>query len=87
MTFKKIMDYAHQGIVLKPIPGISNPFPVQKPQTVAAKKPADASTTPSLPPLIRPRSLSVDSTNILRDIGERLKAANRLGVQKVATAE
>ena len=87
MTFKKIMDYAHQGIVLKPIPGISNPFPVQKPQTVAAKKPADASTTPSLPPLIRPRSLSVDSTNILRDIGERLKAANRLGVQKVATAK
>ncbi|KAA1178006.1 penicillin-binding protein [Rhizobium tropici] len=86
MTFKKIMDYAQQGIVLKPIPGISNPFPVQKPQTVAAKKPADAST-PSLPPLMRPRSLSVDSTNILRDIGERLRAANRLGVQKVATAE
>ncbi|AYG65584.1 MULTISPECIES: transglycosylase domain-containing protein [unclassified Rhizobium] len=86
MTFKKIMDYAHQGIVLKPIPGISNPFPVQKPQTVAAKKPADASS-PSLPPLVRPRSLSVDSTNILRNIGERLKAANRLGAQKVATAE
>ncbi|NLS19783.1 penicillin-binding protein [Rhizobium sp. P40RR-XXII] len=86
MTFKKIMDYAHQGIVLKPIPGISNPFPAQKPQTVAAKKPADAST-PSLPPLIRPRSLSVDSTNILRNIGERLKAASRLGVQKVATSE
>ncbi len=86
MTFKKIMDYAHQGIVLKPIPGISNPFPVQKPQAVAAKKPADSSNG-GLPPLVRPRSLSVDSTNILRDIGERLKTATPLGAQKVATAE
>lgn len=86
MTFKKIMDYANQGIVLKPIPGISNPFPVQKPQTVAAKKPADPANG-GLPPLVRPRSLSVDSTNILRDIGERLKAATPLGTQKVATAE
>jgi penicillin-binding protein 1A len=86
MTFKKIMDYANQGIVLKPISGIANPFPVQKPQTVAAKKPADPANG-GLPPLVRPRSLSVDSTNILRDIGERLKAATPLGVQKVATAE
>ena len=86
MTFKKIMDYANQGVVLKPIPGISNPFPVQKPQTVAAKKPADPAAV-GLPPLVRPRSLSVDSTKILRDIGERLKAATPLEAQKVATAE
>lgn len=86
MTFKKIMDYAHQGVVLKPIPGISNPFPVQKPQTVAAKKPADPAAG-GLPPLVRPRSLSVDSTNVLRSIGERLKAAAPLEAQKVATAE
>ncbi|PST20931.1 penicillin-binding protein [Rhizobium sp. JAB6] len=86
MTFKKIMDYANQGIVLKPIPGIPNPFPVQKPQTVAAKKPPDPAGG-GLPPLVRPRSLSVDSTNILRDIGERLKAATPLGAQKVAAAE
>ncbi|HEY0124700.1 MAG TPA: PBP1A family penicillin-binding protein [Rhizobium sp.] len=86
MTFKKIMDYAHQGIVLKPIPGIDNPFPVQKPQTVAAKKPADGSEN-TLPPLIRPRTLSVDSTKILRDLGEKLKAAAPLATQKVATAE
>ncbi|MGG6894462.1 transglycosylase domain-containing protein [Rhizobium sp. BR 315] len=86
MTFKKIMDYAHQGIVLKPIPGISDPFPVQKPQTAAAKKPADPASA-GLPPLVRPRSLSVDSTKILRDIGERLKAAAPLAVQKLAAAE
>lgn len=86
MTFKKIMDYAHQGIVLKPIPGIDNPFPVQKPQTVAAKKAATPAEN-TLPPLIRPRSLSVDSTKILRDIGEKLKEAAPLAVQKVAAAE
>ncbi|ENN86203.1 penicillin-binding protein, 1A family [Rhizobium freirei PRF 81] len=85
MTFKKIMDYAHQGIVLKPIPGISDPFPAQKPQT-AAKKPADPASG-GLPPLVRPRSLSVDSTKILRDIGERLKAAAPLAAQKLAAAE
>ncbi|MBB5571900.1 MULTISPECIES: PBP1A family penicillin-binding protein [Rhizobium] len=86
MTFKKIMDYAHQGIVLKPIPGIDNPFPVQKPQTVAAKKAATPDDNP-LPPLIRPRSLSVDSTKILRDIGEKLKAAAPPAAQKMAAAE
>jgi len=86
MTFKKIMDYAHQGIVLKPIPGIDNPFPVQKPQAVAAKKPA-AGGENTLPPLIRPRTLSVDSTKILRDLGEKLKAAAPLATQKVATAK
>jgi penicillin-binding protein 1A len=88
MTFKKIMDYAHQGIVLKPIPGIADPFPVVKPQTVAVKKPATDEKTPEdqLPPMIRPRSLSADSTAILRDIGERLKQAPALNAQKVATA-
>ncbi len=86
MTFKKIMDYAHQGIVLKPIPGISDPFPAQKPQTASAKKPADPANG-GLPPLVRPRSLSVDSTNVLRDIGEKLKAAGPLEPQKVAAAK
>ena len=86
MTFKKIMDYAHQGIVLKPIPGISDPFPAQKPQTASAKKPADPANG-GLPPLVRPRSLSVDSTKILRDIGEKLKEAAPLEAQKLAAAE
>jgi penicillin-binding protein 1A len=84
MTFKKIMDYAHQGIVLKPIPGIEDPFPVQKPQTVAAKKPAAADTN-ATPPPVRPRSLSADSTKILRDLGNALKSAPPLVPEKVAS--
>ncbi len=91
MTFKKIMDYAHQGIVLKPIPGIADPFPAPKPesaktQTVAAKKP-EPGAEPAPPPLVRPRTLSATSTTILRGIGEELKDAPPLNVQKVATAE
>ena len=87
MTFKKIMDYAHQGIVLKPIPGIDNPFPAQKPQTVATKKATTTTADNAPPPLIRPRTLSVDSTRILRDLGEKLRAAAPLATQKVAAAE
>lgn len=84
MTFKRVMDYAHQGIVLKAIPGIEHPFPPEKPasQAVAAKKPEET----GLPELVRPRSLSVESTKILRGIGEALKDATPLDTQKVASA-
>lgn len=86
MTFKRVMDYAHQGVVLRAIPGIDNPFP-EKPaaQQVAAKKPAESTET-GLPPLVRPRSLSVESTQILRDIGEKLRDAAPLNAEKVASA-
>jgi penicillin-binding protein 1A len=77
------MDYAHQGVTLRPIPGIENPLPNEKTaKAVAAKTQKD-----SLPQLVRPRMLSVQSTNILRDIGEKLKQAAPLEVQKVASAE
>ena len=88
MTFKKIMDYAHQGIVLKPIPGIDNPFPPAKPETVAAKKPAAGTEAANDPPApVRPRSLSADSTTILRDIGQQLKGAAPLNAQNLAAAD
>ncbi|TCL76151.1 transglycosylase domain-containing protein [Rhizobium sp. BK251] len=86
MTFKRVMDYAHQGVVLRAIPGVDNPFP-EKPAAaqVAAKKPAESTET-GLPPLVRPRSLSVESTQILRDIGEKLRDAAPLNAEKVASA-
>lgn len=84
MTFKRAMDYAHQGIVLRAIPGIEHPFPPEKPvgQPVAAKKPEET----GLPELVRPRSLSAESTKILRGIGDALKDATPLDTQKVASA-
>ncbi len=79
MTFKRLMDYAHQGITLRAIPGVTAPPP---PKTVAAKPAAGAP-----PPLVRPRMLSVESTRLLKDLGEQLKTAAPLAAQKVASAE
>jgi penicillin-binding protein 1A len=83
MTFKRAMDYAHQGITLRQIPG-TQPLPPDKTaKTVAAAKPAEGSP----PPLVRPRMLSVESTHILKDLGQALKAAPPLAAQKVASAD
>jgi penicillin-binding protein 1A len=83
MTFKRAMDYAHQGVTLRPIPGIENPLPSEKDVAKAqANKPKDGTPT-----LVRPRMLSVQSTDILKGIGEKLKDAAPLEVQKVASAD
>jgi penicillin-binding protein 1A len=86
MTFKKLMDYAHQGIELKPIPGIDNPLPTGthgRGPAVAAK-----GSETGLPALVRPRSLSAETTRILRRIGGSLENAKPLSppTQKVAEA-
>ena len=89
MTFKKLMDYAHQGIELRPIPFIDNPLPAgdHKGSQAVAKKEEDSET--DLPALIRPRSLSAESTRVLRQIAKDLKAAGPLlpGTPKVAEAD
>lgn len=87
MTFKKLMDYAHQGIELRAIPGIENPLPTgnhKKDDAVAEKKAED----PALMALTRPRSLSGESTRVLKQLAQTLKAAPPLvaGVEKVAEA-
>ncbi len=84
MTFKTVMDYAHQGIELKPIPGIENPLPTGDHKgSEVAKKEGEA---PALPPLVRPRSLSAESTRILKQIAGKLKAASPPVPAKVADA-
>ena len=84
MTFKTVMDYAHQGIELRPIPGIENPLPTgdHKGKEVAKKE----GEAPGLPALVRPRSLSAESTRILKQIAAKLKAASPLLPAKVADA-
>ncbi len=86
MTFKRLMDYAHQGMELRPIPGIQNPLPSgthPKPANGALVASADAN---ALPALTRPRSLSTEATRVIRSIGKKLKEASApaLTVQKVA---
>jgi len=83
MTFKKLMDYAHQGIDLKPIFGIDQPMP-ERQETPAV---ADAASSPdALPPMVRPRSLSSQSTRLIRDLAARLKAADPLAIPTARTA-
>lgn len=85
MTFKKLMDYAHQGIELKPIPGIPNPLPAGNHApglSVAAHE-----TAGGMAAIARPRSLSAETTRLLRKIGQSLSAAPPLAPgQKVAEA-
>ncbi len=84
MTFKTLMDYAHQGIELRAIPGIENPLPTgdHKGSEVAKKDGAE----PALPALVRPRSLSTESTRILKEIAAKLKSTSPLLPAKVADA-
>ncbi|WP_288429341.1 transglycosylase domain-containing protein [uncultured Agrobacterium sp.] len=84
MTFKRLMDYAHQGMELRPIPGIQNPLPTgSRPQPAAG---ATIASADALPALTRPRSLSAEATRVIRSIGKQLKEASApaLTAQKVA---
>ncbi len=87
MTFKRLMDYAHQGMELRPIPGIQNPLPTgTRPQPAANGAQMASADANALPALTRPRSLSAEATRILRAVGQQLKEASAptLSPQKVA---
>lgn len=86
MTFKRLMDYAHQGMELRPIPGIQNPLPSGSRPEPAAGSANVASATENMPAFVRPRSLSTEATRIIRDMSKRFKDAPALSlqVQKVA---
>lgn len=79
MTFKKLMDYAHQGIELKPIPGIENPLPNGTHPVVASAN-SNASEDDAIT-IERPRSLSTASTRLIREIGNVLRKAPPLNNQ------
>ncbi|MGN8152208.1 transglycosylase domain-containing protein [Agrobacterium sp. 22094] len=87
MTFKRLMDYAHQGMELRPIPGIQNPLPTgSRPQPGANGAQVASADANALPALTRPRSLSAEATRVLRAVGQQLKEASAptLSPQKVA---
>lgn len=86
MTYKRLMDYAHQGMELRAIPGIQNPLPTGvRPQPSAEAATASA-TGQTMPALTRPRSLSAEATRVIRSISKKMKEAAPLTVttQKVA---
>lgn len=76
MTWQRFMNYAHQNIDLKAIPGIDPAMPKQ--DKVAAAKPATADDAEALKAAERPRVLSNATVTSLREIGQALKEAPEL---------
>jgi penicillin-binding protein 1A len=71
MAWQQIMTFAHQGIEIKPIPGVPNtPMPAA-PQVVAATAPA-----PDAGP-VRPQMLTKRSTDVLLRIERMMENATR----------
>ena len=82
MTWKRLMDYAHQGVELRPIPGIENALPKpgegDAPNEGVAVTDNGDSAIPIMPALTRPRSLSADATRLIRQIALDLKPVDGL---------
>ncbi|WP_370647989.1 transglycosylase domain-containing protein [Phyllobacterium meliloti] len=76
MTWQRFMNYAHQNIDLKAIPGIDPTMPKQ--EKVAAAKPATGDDVDALKAQERPRVLSNATVTSLREIGQALKEAPEL---------
>ncbi|WP_193175933.1 transglycosylase domain-containing protein [Oricola nitratireducens] len=81
MTWQRIMTYAHQGIELKPIPGV--PQPEVKPDE---KKKEDAVADGSPERRERPRVLSQKTSDFLRALGDKLEKAKPLNPKKLTIA-
>lgn len=77
MTFKRLMDYAHQDIELRAIPGVENPFPESRTGARVASAATDANGN-ALPSLQRSRTLSRNSTSILRGLADAFESAEPL---------
>lgn len=79
MTFKQLMTYAHQGIELKPIPGIDDPEvdgDVSS-QQVAQTELVDDSGAP----ILRPRVLSKQASSLLRELADDFANSPPLSLQ------
>lgn len=73
MTWNRLMAYVHQNVELKNIPGLEplppvQPKPGEAPATVAE-------TVPVQPPVERPRTLSHETTVLLRGLAEQFRTA------------
>lgn len=72
MAWQRMMNYAHQNIELKPIPGITPAFPVPakstEPKVAATDKPEEAMSA-------APRVLSPVATKTLKELSDALRNA------------
>ena len=78
MTWQRFMEAAHQGIELKPIPYIENPFP--EGEREVAERGDDA------PVPTGPNGLTQEAEDIMLNIGEELRSLPPLTGEKLADA-
>ncbi|KXF78286.1 penicillin-binding protein [Paramesorhizobium deserti] len=85
MTWQRMMNYAHQNIELKPIPGIDKSFP--DPAKVASVKGVKGKAAPEedQSPVERPRILSSATTKALKELNALFKKAPPLTAPTVRT--
>lgn len=72
MTWQRLMAYAHQNLILKPIPGIEDPFPEPE---VAEKEEKEEGEENAIAQIERPPVLSAASRKLLLEMAERFEAA------------
>ncbi len=75
-TWHEFMTFAHNGVDLKPIPDIDNPF--EKPQTDATVAAADSTDAGANADIGKPATLSAATTERLLTIEQLLRKASRL---------
>ncbi|HEV7255426.1 MAG TPA: PBP1A family penicillin-binding protein [Mesorhizobium sp.] len=76
MVWKRLMETAHRNVILKPIPGLEEPFlpadAVAKAKEQEQKKADEGDLTAAVEPLPEaPRVLSVSTTQALRSLADR----------------
>lgn len=72
MTFRRVMEYAHRDIELKPIPYLDETT------TTPRAEPADAASDAFVSQQIRQRPISEETANVLNQIAEALQTAPKL---------
>jgi penicillin-binding protein 1A len=85
MTWKEVMSFAHQGIEIRPIPGVE---PIA-PAVASARRPSGNQPPPSgfSPPLVASGALSRRSFEVINGIGDLLRSGERPGGVTSLTAQ
>ena len=83
MTFQRFMEFAHQNIDLKPIPGLEKPFPDAKPKAKEKLIAADDGAEPVPATPKRPSSLTPRTTDVLKSLNTLFSEAPELAAAGV----
>jgi penicillin-binding protein 1A len=78
MTFQRFMEFAHQNIDLKPIPGLEKPFPDEKPKPKEKLIAKEDAAEPLPAPPKRPAALTSRTTAVLKSLNALFNEAPSL---------